>query len=351
VEKEVIKEVPVEKVVEKEVIKEVPVEKVVEVKVQWPDVVTFAAKPPGAVSYVVAAGLTEMYKKHLGISASVEIQKSSATIAKWVNTKEVSMGFNEGYNLHIALLGIGPYKERGGPMPNLRLLTSGHLTFVPVVARKGSGIETYADLKGKRWMADLAISPPMVTAANAILEALGLTKEDLKFLKLTGPQNIVDAIRENRIDAAFYPLAKGSAWIEDLTSTGHAYLVPMDENTLDYILDKVPFFPPITLKAGMFKGMDEDVPCIAMANPIVVHKELPTSLVYEMAKAMWDNFDEFLTYQEGTIEMYRMPAGAAVEKMTIPYHEGTVKYLKEKGFWTAKHEAKQKQLLSEIPGS
>jgi len=74
----------------------------------------------------------------------------------------------------------------------------------------------------------------------------------------------------------------------------------------------------------------------------MVYASQPADLVYSLAKAMIVSYDAYKDAAPGT-------AGLAVDRQNltwvIPYHEGTVKALKEAGVWKAEHDAHNQALL------
>jgi hypothetical protein len=74
----------------------------------------------------------------------------------------------------------------------------------------------------------------------------------------------------------------------------------------------------------------------------MLYASQPTDLVYSLAKAMIVSYDAYKDSAPGA-------AGLAVSAQNltwvIPYHEGTVKALKEAGAWKAEHDAHNQNLI------
>ena len=90
--------------------------------------------------------------------------------------------------------------------PDLRIIMTVTESFYRLVARRSAGIETLADLKGKRVMA------PRLTSANyfvvAMLRTAGLTEADIELVNLppaqgdqTGMDQMSDALARGEVDA------------------------------------------------------------------------------------------------------------------------------------------------------
>jgi hypothetical protein len=77
------------------------------------------------------------------------------------------------------------------------------------------------------------------------------------------------------------------------------------------------------------------------------HRRLDTlsdRAVTALVKAWWDNLAELQTihplFKQWTKE------NQAITNFTIPYHPGAVKFYKDVGVWTAKHDARTKEICS-----
>ena len=90
--------------------------------------------------------------------------------------------------------------------PDLRIIMTVTESFYRLVARRSAGIETLADLKGKRVML------PRITSANyflvAMLRTVGLTEDDVEIVNLppaqgdqTGMDQMSDALARGEVDA------------------------------------------------------------------------------------------------------------------------------------------------------
>lgn len=78
---------------------------------------------------------------------------------------------------------------------------------------------------------------------------------------------------------------------------------------------------------------------------LVSRAELPDDAVYQMVKALWENYKEFAPIHPLLKEW--TPERFVSKEARIPYHPGAVKFYKERGAWTSEMEKLQTALLAE----
>ena len=103
----------------------------------------------GGVYYPYGGGMAAVLSKHLpGVEATAEVTAASVDNCKLVAVQKADLGFVMGDTAHDAYSGAGKFKEKL-PLRNLATLYS---NFMHVVVLDGKGINTVADLKGKRFL-------------------------------------------------------------------------------------------------------------------------------------------------------------------------------------------------------
>src|SRR3546814_15997585 len=100
--------------------------------------------------------------------------------------------------LPISYTGTGLYEGKG-KVEDLRLIATLYPETIHIVARKDAGIESVADLRGKRVSLDEPGSGTIVDA-RIVLAAYGLTETDVSVANLK-PGTTGDRLREGAIEA------------------------------------------------------------------------------------------------------------------------------------------------------
>ena len=127
----------------------------------------------GGVYYPYGGGMAAVLSRHLpGVEATAEVTAASVDNCKLVAAQKADLGFVMGDSAHDAYAGTGKFKEKL-PLRNLAILYS---NFMHVVALDGKGINTVADLKGKKISTGAPGSGTEVKALR-VLEAYGLNPD------------------------------------------------------------------------------------------------------------------------------------------------------------------------------
>ena len=262
-----------------------------------------------------------------GLVATAVASNGSVANINGITSGQMESGFTQSDVAYWAYTGTGVYE--GKPkVADLRLIGNLYPETIHIVARKGSGINGVADLKGKRVSLDEPGSGTLVDA-RLVLGAFGMTDKDIKaeYLK---PNQAGDKLRDGGLDAFFFVGGYPTGAISELASAGGGIdLVPVTGPEVDKMRAQYAFFAPDTIPANTYKGIGE-VKTIAVGAQWVTSTKQPDALIYEVTKATWnDNTRKLLDagHAKGkSIQLSSATAGAG-----IPFHPGAERFYKEKG--------------------
>jgi len=262
-----------------------------------------------------------------GLVATAVASNGSVANINGIMSGQLESGFSQSDVAFWAYTGTGVYE--GKPkVADLRLIANLYPETVHIVARKGAGISSVSDLKGKRVSLDEPGSGTLVDA-RIVLAAYGITEKDIKaeYLK---PNQAGDKIRDGGLDAFFFVGGYPTGAISELAAAGGGIeLVPISGPQADKLRGEYRFFAPDTIPANTYKGVGE-VKTIAVGAQWVTSAKQPDELIYEVTKAMWNaNTRKLLDsgHAKGkVITLETATAGAG-----IPFHPGAERFYKEKG--------------------
>ena len=239
----------------------------------------------------------------------------------------IESGFSQADVASWAFKGNGIYEGKPN-VPGLRLIANLYPESVHVVVKKGSGIKSVADLKGKRVALDEPGSGTLVNA-RAILAAYGLKESDIKpeYIK---PNQAGDKMKDGSLDAFFFTGGAPAGAIAELASAGSGVeLLPIDGAQAEALRKSSPFFSPDSIAAETYKGVAA-VQTLAVGAQWVTSDKADMNTVYEITKALF-----------GSAAQQQLAAGHAkgkfitkenaVKSAGIPFHPGAEKFYREAG--------------------
>ncbi len=243
-----------------------------------------------------------------------------------VGQGDLESGFAQSDVTYWAYSGTGIFSKKES-IENLRVIGSLYSESFHLVVRKGSGIKSVQDLRGKRISLDEPGSGTLVDA-RIILEAYGLSEDDLK-PEYVKPDVAVKKIRNNLLDAFFIVAGYPTISVKDLTSTIGAELIPIAGPVAESVIEKYRFFSPDVIPAGVYAGVGE-TKTLSVVALWVVDVNLDPELVYQVTKAVW-NPRARLLFEKGHPKALEITVDTALDGVGIPLHPGAERYYREIG--------------------
>ena len=216
-----------------------------------------------------------------------------------------------------------------GKFEDLRALFSVHNEPFTLVARSDSGIEHFDDLPGKRVNLTNPGSGTRGTM-EVIMEEKGWTTDTFKLAAELKAAEQAQALCDNKIDAMIYAVGHPSGAIKEATTSCDAKVIPVTGAVIDKLIKENDFYASATIPGGLYKGTDADVATFGNAATMVSSAKVDADTVYQVVKAVFDNFDRFKRLHPAfnNLDPKAMISGG----LSAPLHEGAVRYYKERGW-------------------
>ncbi len=235
-------------------------------------------------------------------------------------------GFAQSDVAYWAYTGTGTMEGKP-PAEKLRAIAALFPEHIHLVALADSGINSVADLKGKRVSLDEPGSGTYVDA-NLILEANGLSSDDVQAEALKGGA-ASEALRNGKIDAFFVVAGYPTGSLVELASAVPIKLVPIDGAGAQALTDKYGFFSSSDIPAGTYKGVD-GITTVAVGAQWLTSADQPEELIYEITKALWNDKTRKLL-DVGHAKGKVITLESALDGIGIPLHPGAERFYREAG--------------------
>ena len=279
----------------------------------------------GGTYYPLGAAMSKVVNARIkNVNLSVRTTGGSVENVRLMRRGEIELALLTAQTADLAYKGKGPFNES---ITELRAIGSIYPDVILVVARADRGIKTFADLRGKKMNVG-AIGAGTEIISREMLQLYGLEyPRDLTPIHLPYAQ-AADQLRDGHIDAVNFFLGIPSSNLIDLTTLQRLTFLEFKGEPREKLLKMEPVIYAFTLPANTYKGQETPVESIAMPSSLFVHQKLSADLVYEITKAVYEGAEEIVrTHVMGKwVDVKEAPKG-----ITMPFHPGAERYLREKG--------------------
>jgi TRAP transporter TAXI family solute receptor len=282
----------------------------------------------GGVYYPMGGGIAQVLSKHVpGMQATAEVTGGSVDNLKLVGSGKPYVGFTMSDAAQDAYKGEDKFKGSKVPLKTLAVLYPNRMHVVSV---EGKGINTFADLKGKRVSTG---SPGSATEVMAfrLIEAAGMDKDKDMRRERLGVAESVNALKDGKIDAFFWVGGLPTAAVTDLANTPGTKIKMIEHANLVAAMNKKygNLYIEDTIPKATYKDMDNDNKQATVMNILVAHENMDEKTAYNITKAIFERKADIVAVHKEAenIKLENQKAGAT----PIPFHAGAVKYFAEKG--------------------
>ncbi|MBU4517966.1 MAG: TAXI family TRAP transporter solute-binding subunit [Gammaproteobacteria bacterium] len=265
--------------------------------------------------------------KH-GFRCSVESTGGSVVNINTIKAGELDFGVSQSDVQYNAFNGAKQF-EKDGKHTDLRAVFSIHPEPFTVLSRKEANITKFDDLKGKRFN----VGNPGSGTRAAMDEYLASSGGKISDFGLAAELKADEhgaALCDNKIDGFFYGVGHPSANIQDPITTCGARLVPMTGPAVDKLVAANSYYAKVNIPGGLYAGHPNPTPTYGVLASFVTSAKVPDVAVYELVKAVFENFDEFKKLHPAFVGLD--PKNMIKDGLSAPLHPGAVKYYKEKGW-------------------
>jgi TRAP transporter TAXI family solute receptor len=259
-----------------------------------------------------------------GLTPAVQAAEGSVSNIEAVHDGLAASAFAQADVVSKAYNGLPPFET---PYGDLRVISGLYGESLHLVVMKGGGIETLADLAGRRVSVDRRGSGTFGVASR-VLAALDLSERNTE-LYYERPERSAEMLLAGEIDAFFYVAGTPVRAVEDLTNLNLVNLIPVDGPEVNALIAREPFLTGATIPAGTYLDVPETA-TIGVTALWICRDDAPFDLVYRITRALWNPANR--TLLDAGPEQGRILAPRdAITGVPIPFHPGAEQYYLEAG--------------------
>jgi TRAP transporter TAXI family solute receptor len=266
-------------------------------------------------------------RREHGIRCAVESTGGSVYNINTIKAGELEFGVAQSDWQYHAYNGTSQF-EGDAAFPDIRAVFSVHAEPFTLIARADAGIESFEDLKGKRFNVGNAGSGLRATT-EVLMAEYGMTMDDFALATEYKGSEMSQQLCDGNIDAMVYVVGHPAAAIQEAATTCDVSLVNVTGPVIDKLIEENPYYRTATVPGGMYAGNDEDVTTFGVGATLVTSADVSEDAVYVLSKAVMENLDDFR-------QLHPAFANLKAEEMvqdglSAPLHAGAEKAYKELG--------------------
>ncbi len=299
---------------------------------ELPQTMVWTSYDVGSAGYAEASAIADAFGKEFG--TRVRIQPSGSGIGRLQPLLQgrADYAFLATEAFFVAEGAFDFATPDWGPR-NLRAV-AGRPAGITLIAAGDAGIDTVEDARGKR-IAFVAGNPSVNVKCEAILAFGGLTLDDVEVITFPTYASAMSSMTRNESDATCTTPTTSQLYELAESPRGINYPPLEADNAAGWegLAKVLPIMGPSDedIAAGLAEG--EIAKMAAYRYPVITTTaEKSADEVYTFIKALDETYD---LYKDGTATMGRWSLDQSGRPaIDLPFHEGAIRYLEEKGIWT-----------------
>lgn len=310
---------------------------------KWPTPVIIGSFGKGSSSYPTNVAMAQLVSKYAPAKAVIREYAGGAPGLDALVRGDIhtwAVGQNDFLN---AYYGTGLWKDKP---QNIRLLIGTYFIGPSGFGvRPGEGINSIKDLAGRKNMVKSFI-PYQNKLAETIMRQAGVW-DKATIIEMASTGDVSPAMIEKKIDSFYWAI--GGAYSLEIKKAVGLDWISLTKEEQQAGLSVTPGQVAWTAPSWILKMYDyppnKVLRSTAYCQGVAVHADMEDNVAYGILDAVYggNHLNEVRSLSQ---DLNDSNINLAVKYSWLPFHAGAVKYYKEKGVWTDKMEAKQKEFLA-----
>jgi hypothetical protein len=314
---------------------------------QWPERLLVTATGTTSPLYGAFIAWTTPLAEDTGMTVRIINEADVRLQELWVKSGEFfTKGPQQNRSMMYALRG---WSRRDYGAWQSRVWQASGVSYWTFGALGNSGIKTPNDIKPGTKMVLITLAEEPQQMFLGLAAWAQVNPEDIVWVPSASTRALPRLLMDGKIDIALCYIAPN--WLEVEASPHGLTYLPLDKENDPEGAERFLQWYPMT-GFGACEGMGipsaEGIPMAKTLIPYITSADTDSELVYHMCKWVDENYDRFKDGHPWTDDMTLDNLLELAEIHYEPLHDGAVRYLEEKGLWTAELEARRQYNIEQL---
>ena len=278
----------------------------------------------GGNYYAYGNALAQILEQEMDLSVDVKATAGSAANLRLLRDDFLQFAIVQSDTLLDARKGTGAFQDDA--CTDVSAVAGLYTETCQIVVAADSGIETVADLYGKRVSIGEQDSGVMRNAEQILLTA-GLNTELIQAENLSFTDSAA-AMKAGELDAFFCTAGAPTMAVAELARQMDVRILSLDETAIASMLRMYPNYVRCTIPAGTYAGQDADVETVGVKAVLVARNDVSADTVQKVLTVLFDHADQ-LQYSTGADTAADLHF--ATENIPASFHPGAQQYFAAQG--------------------
>ena len=305
--------------------------------------ITIGSNRQGSVFFLLASGFAKTLQQELKMRATAQPHAGSSVYLSVMDKGEITLGLNNSMDSGAAVRGAPPFNRK---LKNIRAIAMVWTIPYGMMVKASSGITAVSQLKGKRVVTETGPIVGLTNLNMAYLHSGGLSLKDITPIKSGGIVDNITKVVEGRAAAAAVAIGMPAVRKAHASVPGGIMLLPLGAGGSDaFLAREVPGAKSVIAKPGKRAPfIKSPIRISAFDAYLNAGKQVSNEDAYLIIKALHTQWKK-MQKAYGPLRALHMDK-IAPPTNPHPYHPGVIKYLKEKGLWSAANATQQKAVIA-----
>lgn len=290
--------------------------------------VGIATSNPGSLFHNIGTAVANAANAG-GLNTTIQPATSPNQFIPFVDQGGIDFGVANLQEVNYAITGEAWWDGRKNP--NLRVVAHLMPLVEAIFVRADSDIMKVSDLRGKPMTDGYTAQNTILPQLSAFYSTAGMTRDDVEKVSVASVVAGADAFMAG--DTVGFIFAHGAGKVREAdAAVGGLRALGVEDDSDQALAAAREHWPTaffLTLPAGAMPGVLEDTVYIAFPQVIFTHANAPDDVVYQMAKAMYENAQ----VMADTFPPFRAfrPANMKGDPGIAEFHPGALRFFEEAG--------------------